>query len=243
MDKTERLGNGICAVVSPEHTFGTDALLLAAFAQVRKQDIPLDMGTGCGIIPLLWCRNPWPAKIACLDMQSAAVEQVQRAIISNRLADRLQVHQLDLRRIKTVIPNESVTLVTMNPPYQQSDAGIPSASKSDLIARHETECTLLDACTAAKYVLKYGGRFCICHRPDRLTDAICAMRQSGLEPKRLRFAADRAGQSPFLVMLEGRKGGKSGIQIEPVLIVREADGSATPEMRAIYGPYAEEHQK
>ena len=41
-------------VVSDRHTFGTDAVVLADFARIRRRDRALDLGTGCGIIPLLW---------------------------------------------------------------------------------------------------------------------------------------------------------------------------------------------
>ena len=50
--KLENLGSGITAVISKEHGFGTDALLLADFAAVKESNRCCDMGSGCGIIPL-----------------------------------------------------------------------------------------------------------------------------------------------------------------------------------------------
>lgn len=243
MDKLERLGNKIDVVVSEAHTFGTDALLLASFATVKAKDMPIDMGTGCGIIPLLWCRESAPAAIHCLDIQRDAVAQVTRSVAHNQLQDRLFVHQWDLREIKEQIKPECFTVVTMNPPYKSADTGIKSQAESAKIARHETACTLEEICAAAKYLLKYGGRFCLCHRPERLADVLCAMRKAGLEAKRLRFVADRDAETPYLFLAEGRKGGKSGLRVEPTLILRTAEGKASAEMRKIYGSYAEEHQK
>lgn len=243
MKKTERLGNGICVTVTKTHTFGTDAILLASFASVKPNDLPIDLGTGCGVIPLLWCRQPRPEVIHCLDLQSAAVEQVQASIAHNQLTGRLFCHQWDLRELRGKVKPESFTVVTMNPPYKPLHTGIENLNESAKIARHEVTCTLADACEAAKYLLKYGGRFCMCHRPERLADVICALRAAGLEPKRLRFVADRQGMEPFLFLIEGRKGGKRGLRTEPFLILRQEDGRCTEEMKKIYGPYAEEHDK
>lgn len=243
MDKTERLGNGIRVIVTREHTFGTDALLLASFADVKAKDLPIDMGTGCGIIPLLWCREAQPGRVVCMDIQSAAVQQVQRSVEQNHLQDRLSVHKWDLRNIKEHVMSESFTVVTMNPPYKPLQTGIESLSDSAKIARHEVACTVKDACTAAKYLLKYKGRFCMCHRPERLTDVLCAFREAGLEPKRLRFVSDQEGKEPFLFLVEGRKGGKSGMRLEPPLVLCTREGNPTPEMIELYGSYAREHLK
>ena len=72
----ERLSDNIKIAVSAEHTFGTDAVLLADFAKVKRRDAALDMGTGCGIIPLLWLRDEGISNVSCLDIQENAIEQV-----------------------------------------------------------------------------------------------------------------------------------------------------------------------
>lgn len=100
-------------------------------------------------------------------------------------------------------------VVTCNPPYKSGGRGILSETASDpQIARHETLCTIGDICTAAARLLKYGGRLCICQRPERLPDVMEAMRQNDIEPKRLRFVQQREHTAPWLFLLEGRRGGK-----------------------------------
>ena len=49
----EPLTGGIYVYSSEEHRFGTDAFLLASFAGWRKKDLVSDLGTGCGIIPMI----------------------------------------------------------------------------------------------------------------------------------------------------------------------------------------------
>ena len=169
MDGTrhEYLGGGITAVVSEAHSFGTDAVLLAHFASPGKRAVCCDLGSGCGIIPLLWCRHEG-ARITAVELQPLGVKQIEAAIELNSLSDRLTAVNADLRDLKGRVPFGCFDLVTMNPPYTASGAGIESSSAPDKIARHETLCSLSEVCSAAAKLLTYGGRFCVCIRTERL---------------------------------------------------------------------------
>lgn len=241
--KFERLSDEIYIEVSAEHTFGTDALLLAYFASPKNNDRAMDMGTGCGIIPFLWLRNSKQSPVHCLDIQQNAIEQVKRSIERNALQGRLVPHLCDLREIRSEFPAEGFSLVTMNPPYKPVGTGIESKSNSAKIARHEICCNIENAVKAAAYLLKFGGRFCMCHRPERLADAVCLMRQYSLEPKRLRFVTDKKGQEPFLFLIEGKKNAKPFLRVEPLLQIKKENGKFTREMLAVYGSYADGYDK
>ena len=241
--KFERLSDEIYIEVSAEHTFGTDALLLAYFASPKNNDRAMDMGTGCGIIPFLWLRNSKQSPVHCLDIQQYAIEQVKRSRGRNALQGRLVPHLCDLREIRSEFPAEGFSLVTMNPPYKPVGTGIESKSNSAKIARHEICCNIEDAVKAAAYLLKFGGRFCMCHRPERLADAVCLMRQYSLEPKRLRFVTDKKDQEPFLFLIEGKKNAKPFLRVEPLLQIKKENGKFTREMLAVYGSYADGYDK
>ena len=122
----ERLSDNIKIAVSGDHTFGTDAVLLSHFAKPKYKDKALDMGTGCGIIPLLWLRDEKQTGVHCLDIQQNAFEQVNASIKYNNLGDRLTPHLCDLRKINEEFSAECFTLVTMNPPYKPVNTGIES---------------------------------------------------------------------------------------------------------------------
>ena len=122
-----------------------------------------------------------------------------------------------------------------NPPYRKAQSGITAPQSEIEIARAEVLCTIDDVCRTAAYLLKWGGSFCCVHRPDRLTDLICAMRAAGVEAKRLRMVLSRADSAPSMVLCEGKRGAKPGIVIEPPLVIYEPDGTYTPVVAAIYG--------
>lgn len=243
MYRYERLSDDIKIAVSSEHTFGTDAVLLADFAQIKQRDKAIDMGTGCGIIPLLWLRDERIADVSCLDIQLSAYEQVCNSISVNSLGERLTAYHCDLREIDTIFPCEQFSLVTMNPPYKPVGTGVKSLSESARIARHEVCCNIEDAVKAAAYLLKYSGRFCMCHRPERLADTLEIMRRYKLEPKRLRFVQDRDGEQPFLFLVQAQKGAKPFLRVGPQLIIKNSNNEITTQMKEIYGSYAEGYIK
>lgn len=243
MYRFERLSDDIKIAVSDDHTFGTDAVILSHFAGIKPRDKALDMGTGCGIIPMLWLRNEKINNVSCLDIQENAYEQVCFTIKENHLENRITPHLCDLREISKAFKAEQFSLVTMNPPYKPVGTGIESLSESAKIARHEICCSIEDAVKAAAYLLKYGGRFCMCHRPERLVDTLEIMREYKLEPKRLRFVQDRNGEQPFLFLVQGQKGSKPFLRVEPQLIIKKKNGKFTDEMLEIYGSYADGYDK
>lgn len=222
------------------HRFGTDGVLLADFAAPKKNDKALELGTGCGIISLIWCRNEKPDHIDALEIQEDAVDLVKRAISENGIEDRLRIVHGDLRVIEQFFQKGFYDLVVMNPPYKKAGDGIITPNEGLAIARHELRCDLDDICQAASLMLNAGGRFCLCQRPGRLSEVLCSMHETGIEPKRLRFVQQRATSTPGLFLVEGKKGANEGLVVEPPLILEHDADNMTEEVIAIYGEYYEQ---
>lgn len=238
------LGGGVIIYSTPEYRYGTDAVILAHFAGVRKNDTVCDLGCGGGIIPLVLCRNKQGSRVYGVDIQSAACSLAHRAAEENGFS-HLQIVNGDIRDIdelKKSLPLSSMDVVICNPPYKKSGAGITNPNDARYIARHEAECTLDDVCNAAKRLLRSGGRLCMCHRPERLADIFAAMRENKIEPKVLRTVHQRRGLEPWLILVEGRRDGNSGMKIMPPLYIEGENGEPdSPEMLAIYGDYKAGH--
>lgn len=236
--KREPLGNGIFVNVSDNHKFGTDAILLANFSAPRKKDKAVDIGTGCGIIPLLWLREDKTSAAVGIDISDEATALLSLTKEELNL-DKLTVINSDILDIKGKIEFGIHTLVTCNPPYKAEGAGLKSRKERERVARHETACTLEDIVAAASRLLQTSGRLCMCHRPERLAELICLMKQYKLEPKRLRTVAKRPGNEPWLILVEAKKCANVGLRIEPTLFVEDDKGNFSKEMIEIYGAYKE----
>ena len=235
--KREPLGNGFFVNVTPHHTFGTDAVLLSHFAKAKKSDKLVDLGTGCGIIPLIMLRNGSLKEAVGVDISEEAAFLARKTVNELELKNFTVVHS-DLKALKGKVEFGCHTLVTCNPPYKAANAGLKNPDSVEMVARHEVACTLEDIVAVAAKLLQTNGRLCMCHRPERLTELMCLMSKYKVEPKRLRLVCQRKGAEPWLVLVEGRRCGNVGLRIEPTLYVEE-NGEFSKEMIEIYGSYKE----
>lgn len=238
--KREPIGNNIFINVSKNHTFGTDAVLLSNFASDKKIKKHCDLGAGCGIISMLLLRDNITEISDAVEISEEAVF-LARKTAAEFFEDRLTICHSDLKDLKGILPFGEYDLVTCNPPYKAEGAGIISNTATDKAARHETACTLEDVIYISSRLLKSSGRLCICQRPERLADIICLMRKYNTEPKSVRFVSKRVGEEPWLVLVSGRRDGKSGMRVLPNLYVYDGNGNYCEEMMRIYGPYKEGH--
>lgn len=219
--------------VTNEHSFNTDTLLLADFSRPRRGESCADFGTGCGTIPLLWAARAEPKAVWGIEIQKEAADQAARSVEESGAGELVRILRGDVREIKSLLPPESLDLVACNPPYQAAGAGLLSPVPARAQARHGGTLSLEELALAAKFALRFGGRLCICLRVQRMAQAMQAFGSAGLEPKRLRLVQLRDGKAPYLFLLECRKGGRPGLEAEPVLFLEG------PEMERIYGDYKE----
>lgn len=231
--KTESLGNNVFAVLSDIHTFGTDAFLLYDFAQAKRKERICDLCSGCGIIPLLILREERQYPVTAVEIQPDACELIQKGIEMSSLEGKLNVLNKDLKNLKEDIEAGTFDLITVNPPYFPIGSGYDCEDEPHRMIRSEVCCTLEDIVSQSARLLRSGGRMCMCHRPERLTDIICSMRLNKLEPKRLRFVAKNENCAPWLVLIEGRKDAKSSLLTEKTLYMNDKK-----ELERIYGGYA-----
>lgn len=239
-ERTEALSKDLKIYVSEAHIFTSDAIVLADFCAPRHKDKCCDLGTGNGIIPLLWLRDFEPKEITGVELSKSATELLHKTLSENGIEDKITPVHCDLRKLKGVLPNEYYDLVSINPPYKKVGTGIVNEGDDYKNARHEFTCTLEDAAKAAAHLLKFGGRFCICQRPERLPDIFEAMHKYKIEPKSMREVIQRMGKEPSLVMVEGKKGSSPGFRIRPPLILENDDGNYSEEAEKLF--YAYKHK-
>lgn len=225
----EELGFGYRIAISKEHRFGTDAFLLADFAAPRHKDRCCDLCSGNGIVGLLMMRNYQPKSVTAVEISREAHELAAASKELSRLEGFFPVNA-DLR---TWRDGGTFDLITCNPPYKKSGTGARSSGSAEAIARHEIECTVGDVCEAARRNLRFGGRLCICQRPERLADCIFEMRRCDIEPKRLRTVHKDAGSLAWLILIEGRFGGLGFMTVEKPLLMYES-GEYSEEIKRIY---------
>ena len=220
---------------SDKFRFGMDAVFLSGWAEVKKGERVLDMGTGTGILPLLLSAKTEAGQIVGIEVQQECAELAARNITLNGLSDRITVVNGDLKDSVNLFGKASFDVVVSNPPYMTGGHGLVNPQSAKAIARHEVLCSFADVAEQAAAVLKPGGRLYLVHRPFRLPEIITTLVKFGLEPKRLRMVHSYVDKEPNMMLLGCVKGGKPRIQVEKPLIVWEKPGKYTEEVVNTYG--------
>ena len=231
----EQLWQGGPLFAQAEHfRLSTDCVLLADFANISGAKRGIDLGCASGAAALLLLSRSETLHMTGLEIEAEAAALAAENMAVNGLSDRSRIVCGDIRKHRALFRTGSFDLVAANPPYFPVGSGPLSPDEKKAAARGEQQCSLDDICTAAAYLCRTGGSVCFVHKPERLSELFCCMSAHGIEPKRLRLVCHKAGSAPNLVLAEGRRGGKPGLHIEPLLILRNPDGSETEEVRKIY---------
>ena len=200
-----------------EFCFSMDAVLLAHFPRLTGREHILDLGAGTGVIPLLAADGA--AQITAVELNPVQAALAARNVQLNSLSEKITVREGDYRDPSALFACAAFDLVFANPPYRPAASGAVSMGDGRAAARHEITATLADTVRAAAYALRHGGRLAMVHLPERL-----------------RMVQPRADKAPNLLLLEAVKGAAlAGMRHEPALIVRDAEGNYTAEIREIYG--------
>jgi len=214
--------------------FGIDAMLLADFAKIRRNEKISDLGTGTGIIPILLSAKNNTIHIDALEIQPESADMARRSVKLNGLEDRINIVEGDIKKASEYFEKNTYDVVTSNPPYMIAEHGEGNGNDEKTIARHEVLCNLDDVVRSASELLKSQGRFYMIHKPFRLAEIMSVMMKYKLEPKRMRLCYPYVDKEPTMVLIEGVKCAKSRITVEAPLIVYEKTGDYTKEIQEIY---------
>lgn len=198
------------------YRFSVDALLLARFVTIKRNDVVVDLGAGSGIISLLLLLEKPVAHVLALEIQATLASQAVRNADLNGVMDRMAVLLADLRRVPFRGPVGDV--VVCNPPYRRPGSGRVNPDRERAIARHEIKASLHDILRAASVLLKPRGRVALIYPAGRLVDLLVRMRAFDFEPKRLQLVYPSVEEEPKRVLVEGVRAGKGGVKVLPPLI-------------------------
>lgn len=210
-----------------------DPVLLGLLAFLPKNCTALDLGTGTGIIPhVLSVRGV--TKVTGLEVNPMMADMAKRSVSLNKLEEKIQIVQGDLREIRRFVAPGQYELVVANPPYLPLGKGRISPNSLVAQACHEHEGKLTDFVQAARFAVKYRGRVAFVYRPERLPEMMKELMAAQIEPKRLRLIHSRVGEKPYLFFVEGVRGARPGLEVLPPFVVYDAAGKYTDEIRQFY---------
>ncbi len=215
METVESLQIGSYRIIqdTERYRFTSDAVLLARFLKAKKGERVADFCAGSGIVGLhFYAENEGTAGVTLVEADPGLCDLSRKTIALNGLEGRFTAENMRVQDVPARY-NEAFSLILCNPPYEREGTGFEK--KRDAACRKEISLTLGELCAAAAGSLKFGGRFALCLRADRLSELFSALRAHALEPKKLQFVAGKEGAKPYLALVSAVKGGRLGLDVLP----------------------------
>ncbi len=196
------------------YRFTSDAILLSKFSRVKANDVVADFCSGSGVVGFnLYGLNKDKIKsVTFFEMQKPLFDLSVKSIEHNNLSHKFFAVNTEVQKIDAKY-NGAFSLIVCNPPYMAKGCGFHEENDAIAMCRTELKLSLSELVLSISKALKFGGRVNVVHRADRLSDVIFEFRKNNIEPKRLQFVSG-ANKEPYLLLIEGVKGGRSGIKIE-----------------------------
>lgn len=213
------------------YTFTSDSVILANFINLKKNDSCVEIGTGCGVIPVLLSVKTNFDKIYAFELQNEMARLAEKNILLNKLEDKVSIICDDVRNFNQYFPRESFDVVFSNPPYMSSEGANKNLVRSN--ARHDKSLPIDDLCKTAFNLLKFGGKFYVVYSAARSCELIHTLIENNLEPKRM-FFTENGKRKVILVIIEAVKGGKHGVEVLPNLITNDKSGEYIKTLQTKY---------
>jgi len=203
------------------YRFSADAILLSEFVRIQRDEIAIDLGTGCGILPLLLSQTTKVRSFLGVEVQKTLADLAERNVVLNHFQHRITILHEDYRTLPRIFPAGSFHVVVSNPPYRKFRSGRVNPSQERAIARHEIYGTIDDLVSVAAYLLPPKGRFYLIFPASRAVDAIASLRRNMLEPKQIRFVHPYAGARAKFILVESVKDSGVELKIMAPLVLHE----------------------
>jgi tRNA1Val (adenine37-N6)-methyltransferase len=224
------------------YRFSLDALLLADFVRLPIGASGADLGTGCGVIPLVLASKNQDARLVAFENNPDIAALAEENVRTNGLDDRIEIVVDDILNIRSRFPVSSFDVVVSNPPFRSPRSGKTSHHTGRDAARHETTAGLADFLVAAKYLIKPSGRICFIYPPSRLAEFIHCAGELKLAMLRLRMVHGTTQSVAKMFLVELAKGRRGDVTVEPPLIIYSQQCEYSVEAARILG-VGMEHEK
>ena len=218
------------------YRFSIDSILLASHAKPGSGDKVLDLGTGCGIIPLILAYREPNLNIFGIEVQKDLADIARCNIEENKMGDIITILCKDMKELKNDMISGPADLIISNPPYRKKESGRINPDMQRAVARHEIRVSLDEIIKTVRRVLRTSGRFVTIYSAERITDLLTHLRSAGVEPKFLRMIHSGIKTEAKLMLVEGIKGGRPGVKIGPPLLIYDEKGDYTQEVEEMFLP-------
>ena len=180
-------------------------VLCSQIPPVCSGDRILDIGCGCGIIPVILGYCFPQSCITGVEIQSKLADIALKNIVNNKLEQTVSIINEDVINFNPESTNGPFDLVLSNPPYKKHNTGRLNPDLQKAIARHEISMNIKSLAAKAETLLRHNGRFMIIFPSERLPDIEQAVQATSIYPEWIRYIHTGQKKPPKRVIFSGRK--------------------------------------
>ena len=218
------------------YRFSIDAIVLAHHTDMRAGERVLDLGTGCGIIPLILAYRYPDIHAYGVEIQEELADLAVSNVNANHMQNRITVLCRDMRDLKPHMIGGPVDVIVCNPPYRKPNSGRLNPDPQRAVARHEIKVSLIDVLQTAQRMLRTAGRFITIYTAERIVELFSQMRLAGIEPKSMRSIHSQLNTEAKLILVDGIKGARPGTRLGSPLIIYDTNGEYSKEVQGMFIP-------
>ena len=208
------------------YRFTIDPVILArSLNPLRGQHI-LDIGCGCGIMPLILGYQLSDIRITGVELQPALAHCARTNAEANHM-DFIRIIEGDATSLFPQRERDRADHVISNPPYIRKGSGRINPDPQKAAARHEITMDIQSLCAVARRMMTAQGTFHLIFPADRLADLTLAMEQNRLFLQTLQFIHPRPHAHALRIVATASKKSTDKYQIKPALYLQTASGNPT----------------
>ena len=210
---------------------GTDAILLGCWTEVNPTDVVLDIGTGCGLLPLMLSQKG-VAQVDAVDIDKASIEEATINFEASQWCEHLKTYCTDIVDFQS---DKKYDLIISNPPFFNRFSKCDSERKSK--ARHnDAGLTYAKICQEVCRLMKPEGRLSVVLPFDVMQEFLKTAEGFGLYLHKCMTIIPIAGKEPNRVNLELGFGKTEKVHDE-TFVIRDADNRFTPQYNEFLKDY------
>jgi tRNA1(Val) A37 N6-methylase TrmN6 len=218
------------------YRFSVDPFLVSGHIQPLSAKKIVDVGCGCGIIPLILASRHPDLKITGIEIQEQLYRSARQNVITHGLKDNIQIIHEDIKNITPSHINGKADIIVSNPPYKQKNSGRLNPDSQKAIARHEITLDLDTLFKCSSKLLHEKGQLYIIFPAQRLPELILTMAQYKFTPDFIRFVHIKKNTPAKRIILCAVKKPGRDCNIAPPLYIYSSENKFSKEYDGLFKP-------
>lgn len=215
------------------YRFSIDPLILSSHIHPKGNETVMDLGCGCGIIPLALAHRYPNLKITGIEIQEELYTFARRNILANGFEKNIQIFHDDIKHFK-LIEDIRADIIVSNPPYKKLGTGRINPGTQKAVARHETDLDIDTLVECASRFIKDQGLLSIIFPFDRLSDLTLALSRYHFYPEFIRHVHFKAGMKARRVIVRSIKKGTRQCYLSPPLFIYTLENKFTEDYLSLF---------